>query len=299
MKYFYKTKRNNQIHFMLTTTIKNSDLTAVIKNTGAELCSLKDSSNKEYIWDGNSTFWGKHSPVLFPIVGTLKNNSFLYNGIKHQLSRHGFAREMDFELIDKQENSVIFSLKSSDETLKKYPFEFELQLIYTLENKSLKIEYKVINNGKSQMPFSIGAHPAFALPGNFENYSLEFQKEEPLEYYLLEDGLISNSTDKIELDKKQLSLNYKLFENDALVFKTINSKSLTILENSNPLLKVNFEGFPNLGIWTSKNAPFICIEPWFGYSDTTENFGNLFEKEGIQILDENATFYSDFSIEIL
>jgi galactose mutarotase-like enzyme len=284
---------------MLITTIKNSDLTAVIKHTGAELCSLKDHTNKEYIWEGNPTFWGKHSPILFPIVGTLKNNSFSYNGINYQLSRHGFAREMDFELIDKQENSATFSLKSSDETVKKYPFEFELQLIYTLENKSLKIEYKVINNGKSKMPFSIGAHPAFALPGNFENYSLEFQKEEPLEFYLLEDGLISNTTDKVKLNKNQLDLNYKLFENDALVFKKIISKSLTILENSNPLLKVNYEDFPDLGIWTPPNAPFICIEPWFGYSDTVNQFDNLFEKEGIQILNPNETFNSKFSIEIL
>ena len=283
----------------MTTTITNSILTAQIKHSGAELFSLKDNSNKEYIWEGNPEFWGKHSPILFPIVGTLKNNSYQYNGIEYQLSRHGFAREMDFELIDKKENSATFSLKSSDETVKKYPFDFELQLIYTLENKSLKIAYKVINNGSTKMPFSIGAHPAFALPGNFEDYSLEFQDEKPLEYFLLDDGLISDTTALLSLDKKQLHLNYKLFENDALVFKTISSKSLTILENSTPILKVYYEGFPNLGIWTPQNASFICIEPWFGYSDTATNFGNLFEKEGIQILDANAIFNSDFSIAII
>jgi galactose mutarotase-like enzyme len=206
---------------------------------------------------------------------------------------------MDFELIDKKENSATFALKSSSETLKKYPFDFELQLIYTLENKSLKIEYKVINNGKSKMPFSIGAHPAFALSGNFEDYSLSFEKEEPLHYYLLEEGLISNKTDTISLDKDKLNLNYKLFENDALVFKKITSKSITILENSKPFLKVNYSDFPDLGIWTPTNAPFICIEPWFGYSDTVKNFGNLFEKEGIQILEANAIFNSNFSIVIM
>jgi galactose mutarotase-like enzyme len=284
---------------MLITTIKNSNLTAVIKHFGAELCSLKDNSNTEYIWDGNPEFWGKHSPILFPIVGTFKNNSYQYNDTEYKLSRHGFAREMNFELIDKQENSATFSLTSTDETLQRYPFDFELHLIYTLENTSLKIEYKVINKGKSKMPFSIGAHPAFDLPNNFENYSLEFEKEEPLEFYLLEDGLISNTTNKIQLDKKQLQLNYKLFENDALVFKKLPSKSITILENSKPLLKVSYEDFPNLGIWTPPNAPFICIEPWFGYSDTVDTFGNLFEKEGIQILDSDETFKSQFSIEIL
>jgi galactose mutarotase-like enzyme len=270
-----------------------------IKHIGAELCSLKDNSNTEYIWNGNPEFWGKHSPILFPIVGTLKNNSYHYHDTEYHLSRHGFAREMNFELIDKQENSATFSLTSSDETLKKYPFDFELHLIYTLENKSLKIEYKVINKGKSKMPFSIGAHPAFDLPGNFENYSLEFENEEPLTFYLLEEGLISNNTDQIQLNKKQLHLNHKLFENDALVFKKLSSKSITILENSKPILKVSYEDFPDLGIWTPPNAPFICIEPWFGYSDTVNTFGNLFEKEGMQVLGSNETFKSQFSIEIL
>lgn len=282
----------------MTTTIKNSNLTAEINHFGAELISLKSNTNKEYIWEGNPDFWGKHSPILFPIVGTLKNNSFQYDGKEYNLSRHGFARDMEFDLVEKKENSATFSIKSSIETLKKYPFEFELQLIYTIEDFNLTIEYKVINNGNSAMPFSIGAHPAFALPGNFENYSIAFNKEEALEFYLLENDLISNQTKKLDVQNKQIPLNYQLFENDALIFKTLESDSLTILENSTPLLSVHFEDFPSLGIWTKMNAPFLCIEPWFGYSDTNENSGNLFEKEGIQILDKNKTFHSKFSIEI-
>lgn len=283
----------------MTTTISNSILTAEIKHTGAELCSLKDNSNKEYIWNGNPEFWGKHSPVLFPIVGTLKNNTYQYNNLDYQLSRHGFAREMEFELIDKQESSVTFSLNASQETKEKYPFDFDLHLIYTLENKTLKIEYKVFNNGESKMPFSIGAHPAFDLPGDFENYSLAFDTEDNLNYFLLEDGLISNSNNLLQLNQNELHLNYKLFENDALVFKNITSKSVTILENSNPILKVSYADFPDLGIWTPPNAPFICIEPWFGYSDTVDKSGSLLDKKGIQILEANAIFYSAFSIEIL
>lgn len=283
----------------MTTTISNTILTAEIKHLGAELCSLKDNLNKEYIWNGNPEFWGKHSPVLFPIVGTLKNNIYQYNDIEYHLSRHGFAREMEFELIDKQQNSATFSLLASSGTKEKYPFNFDLHLIYTLENKSLKIEYKVFNNGESKMPFSIGAHPAFDLPGNFENYSLAFEKEETLNYYLLEDGLISNTTNALTLDKNELHLNYKLFANDALVFKNIPSKSITILEKSKPFLKVNYSDFPDLGIWTPPNAPFICIEPWFGYSDTVDKFGSLLDKEGIQVLDANENFHSAFSIEIL
>ena len=283
----------------MKTVIKNTFLTATINSFGAELCSLKNKENKEYIWEGNPDFWGKHSPILFPIVGTLKNNSYQYNEIEYHLSRHGFARDMDFELIDKKENSVTFSIQSSEETLKVYPFLFELQIIYTLDENRLQIEYEVMNNGKSKMPFSIGAHPAFALPGNFENYAIQFEKEESLEYYLLENDLISNKTKTLELQNKLVPLNYQLFKNDALIFKTLESNSVTILENSNPKLRVNFNNFPSLGIWTKMNAPFLCIEPWFGYSDTNENSGNLFEKEGIQILEENKTFRSEFSIEIL
>lgn len=283
----------------MTTTIKNSNLSAEINPFGAELISLKSNNNKEYIWEGNPDFWGKHSPVLFPIVGTLKNNSFLYEGTQYHLSRHGFARDMTFELIEKKENSATFSIKSSMETLKKYPFEFELQLIYTLHNSNLDIEYKVINTGKSKMPFSIGAHPAFALVGNFKNYSIAFEKEEPLEYHLLENDLISSKTATIQSNQKQIPLTYDLFENDALIFKKLQSNALTILEDSNPVLTVHFEDFPSLGIWTKMNAPFLCIEPWFGYSDTNENSGNLFEKEGIQVLDKDQTFQAKFSIEIL
>jgi galactose mutarotase-like enzyme len=282
----------------LTTTISNSNLTAQINHFGAELFSLKNSKNKEYIWEGNPAFWGKHSPILFPIVGTLKNNSYHYNGAEYHLSRHGFARDTEFKLIEKSENSVTFSLISSEETRKVYPFDFELQIIYTLDERSLNIEYKVINKSKSQMPFSIGAHPAFALPGNFENYSLEFENEESLEYHLLENDLISYKTKKLEVKNKILHLNYQLFENDALVFKSLQSKSLTILENSNPVLRVDFKDFSNLGIWTKKDAPFICIEPWLGYSDTEENFGNLFKKEGIQILNSGKSFKAKFNIEI-
>lgn len=282
----------------MNTTISNSTFKASIKHAGAELFSLK-SQNKEFIWEGNPDFWGKHSPVLFPIVGTLKNNTYTISGQEYQLPRHGFARDMEFQLINQTENSATFSLQSSTETLKKYPFEFELQLIYILKENTLDIEYRIINKNETKMPFSIGAHPAIALPGNFENYSLKFEKEEVLQFSLLKNDLVSDKTQILETEENSVPLNYKLFENDALVFKTLESNSLTILENSKPYIKVDFEDFPSLGIWTKEQAPFICIEPWFGYSDTPGNSGDLFEKEGILILDVNQTFTSKFSIEIL
>ncbi|WP_091435247.1 aldose 1-epimerase family protein [Flavobacterium degerlachei] len=284
----------------MTTIITNSYLTVEINHSGAELFSLKaNGNNKEYIWEGNPEFWGKHSPILFPIVGTLKDNSYTHNNVLYHLSRHGFARDGVFQLIAKKENSVTFSIQSSEETLKVYPFDFELQISYTLEDKSLNINYKVINKGESKMPFSIGAHPAFSLAGNFDNYSLQFEKEEPLVYNLLENDLISNKTRILATTNNVVPLDYQLFENDALIFKSLQSNYLTILETGNPILRVRYDDFPHLGIWTKKDAPFLCIEPWFGYSDSVESSGKIMEKEGIQILDSNETFKSKFSIEIL
>lgn len=284
----------------MITEIHNSYITAQIKHSGAELFSLKNNkTNKEYIWEGNSEFWGKHSPVLFPIVGMLKNNRYYIDNTEYHLPRHGFARNMIFELINKTESSATFSIQSSTETLKVYPFEFELHICYTLDVKNLNIEYKIINKNKFKMPFSIGAHPALALIGNFENYAIEFEKEEHMVYSLLEDNLISNETKILESQEKKVPLNYKLFENDALIFKSLKSKKLSILKNSVPLLKIHFQSFPHLGIWTVKNAPFICIEPWFGYSDSIETNGNLFEKEGIQILEAEETFNTKLTIEII
>ncbi len=280
-------------------TLSNSIISAQIKSLGAELCSLKDNTNRDYIWEGNPAFWGKHSPVLFPIVGTLKNNTFYHNDKKYTLSRHGFAREKEFQLVEKTESSATFSLQSNSETLKNYPFKFELQIQYILIGTTLELTYRVINKDNTDMPFSIGAHPAFALPRDFEDYSLAFEEVEPLEYTLLENDLVSKQTEKIKTNSNTVPLTYELFESDALIFNTLKSNSLTIVEKENPILKVQFENFPNLGIWTKVGASFICIEPWFGYSDITESKGNLFEKEGIIVLKTDTTFQAKFSIEIL
>lgn len=283
----------------MTITISNSNLTAQINHFGAELFSLKNSENKEYIWEGNPAFWGKHSPVLFPIVGTLKNNSFQFKDSEYHLSRHGFARDMEFELIKKSENSATFLLISTIETKKVYPFDFELQICYALDENKLNIDYKVINKNDSIMPFSIGAHPAFALPKPFEEYSLDFEYIETLMSYELENDLLSDKFSTIEMIENQVPLSYSLFEKDALIFKKLDSKSITILENKKPLLRVRFDTFPNLGIWTKSNAPFLCIEPWLGYSDTVHSSGNILEKEGVQLLEAKKSLQCNFTIEIL
>lgn len=283
----------------LTTTLFNNEITASIHHIGAELISLKNNSEREFIWEGNPEFWGKHSPVLFPIVGTLKNNQYQHKNKTYSLSRHGFAREMEFQLIEKSDNTATFSLVSNIETLKIYPFDFEFRIIYTLEKNQLKIGYGVYNKGKDSMFFSVGAHPAFALPLPFEDYSIEVEKDEILTYHLLESDLISNTTQAVATENKKFRLNYPLFEKDALIFKSLQSESLTIFEKDKALLKIEFNDFPNLGIWTKNNAPFICIEPWFGYSDSVESNGRLSEKEGIQSLNANGIFNCAFTINVL
>jgi galactose mutarotase-like enzyme len=283
----------------LTTIISNSKITAEIHSNGAELISLKNNqSNREYIWNGNPQFWGKHSPILFPIVGTLKTNSYRYNNKEYQLTRHGFARDYTFDIIHQTENEVMFSLKSSKETLEKYPFEFELQIQYSISENNLNVTYKVLNQNDFIMPFSIGGHPAFALDKNFKDYSLEFADDETLEYNLLENDLLSNQSSKINLENNELPLSYSLFEKDALVFKQLKSKSILLTENNSPILKFGFSNFPNFGIWTKVNAPFICLEPWVGYADTIDANGNILEKEGIQLLEpkKNETFTFIISI---
>lgn len=280
--------------------LSNEFCSVSINTKGAELNSFKNSqTNTEYIWNGNPDFWGKHSPVLFPIVGALKDDCYFYEGKKYNLSRHGFARDFEFEAIESSSNAASFLLKQNPEIRAKYPFEFELQMDYKLVDNSLIISYIIRNKSNGEMPFSIGAHPAFALPNSFEDYSLKFEKEENLITHELENNLFSGKTRPINLDKTNLPLTYSLFEKDALVFKTIQSKKVTILENQEPLLKVNFEDFSSLGIWTVQNAPFICIEPWIGFADDATSNGNLFDKTNIQILKENSSFEASFSIELL
>lgn len=281
-------------------TISNQNLKAEINTFGAELVSLqKVETNEEFIWEGNPEFWGKHSPVLFPIVGTLKNNSFLHNNELYSLSRHGFAREQDFKIKSQSEQSITFSLLSNEATKLVYPFDFELLINYHLVDFSLKITYTIKSIGKEMLPFSIGGHPAFSLKEDFAKYSLKFETNENLKCYRLIDELVSNQFDEIKLIKKNLPLSYSVFENDALIMKEMQSKSITILKGNIPILKFDFADFPNFGIWTKVGAPFICLEPWVGYSDTTENSGNLIEKEGIQLLERNSEKKYTFSISIL
>ena len=278
-------------------TISNSIISASINALGAELIRLEKDS-KNYIWSVDETYWNKTSPILFPIVGRLKNDTYSIDNKTYELPRHGFARNFEFQIVNQTESSVVFVLESNSETFKNYPFEFELRLEYELDENELKIKYSVENKSEATMPFSIGAHPAFAIENSFSDYSLKFNQTEEFTSYELDNEQFSNSFRKINSENGQINLNYSLFEKDALVFKHLESNELTLLKKKEPVLSVQFEGFPYLGIWTKPNAPFLCIEPWCGLADNVNHNGNIFEKEGINLLHPQEFFSRTIKIKI-
>ncbi len=293
-------KKTKKSFYKLTATLSNSILTIAINSKGAELISIQNNLTKrEYIWEGNPEYWGKHSPILFPVVGTLKNNAYQLNGQNYTLPRHGFARDCEFEIISQEAHKIIFSLQENTASLAVYPFAFELQVSYALIENELVVGYLIRNKSQSTMPFSIGGHPAFALKNAFTDYSLLFEKEENLISYPLENDLISDKTAIVQLQQNELPLRYSLFEKDALVFKSMASKQIQLLENNVPILHFKYPDFPHFGIWTKVGAPFICLEPWLGYADTVAANGNLMEKEGITLLEANSEKEISFSVEII
>ena len=285
--------------------IKNEHIKAKIKSFGAELNSLqKIDEDLEYMWQGDSKYWNRHSPILFPIVGRLKNDSYTYQNQKYNMTQHGFARDKEFEVIKNEADFIEFRLKSDEKTLEIYPFSFELYLSYKLEKNSLIVSYKVINKSDDKMLFSIGAHPAFNWTlkedEKKEDYFLEFENiKETKRYFLNDKGLVYDSVDLKIIDNK-IALNEELFKNDALVFEDFNIKTLTLKNSKNEnFVKLNFENFPYLGIWSKPSgAPFICIEPWFGVADDENSNQNFEDKKGIITLQKDEIFSYFYSIEI-
>ncbi|WP_313100435.1 aldose 1-epimerase family protein [Epilithonimonas sp.] len=285
-------------------TIQNNKLKATFNELGAELTSLINlETGKEIIWSGNPDFWGGQSPVLFPTVGALKNEQYIFEGKTYELPRHGFARRRVFEIKNSSETEVIFELKSDIDSLKIYPFEFSLEIKYTLAENKLTVSYQVKNLSKNEIYFSLGAHPGFAIDTknglNYNDYEIAFSDDEKLEIHPLVDNLISNETQTIELDNKRLPLSYELFSKDALVMTTMKSREL-ILRNKKNHHKVifTFSNFPYFGIWAAKNADFVCLEPWQGIADLENHNQELTKKFGILKLEKNEDWKADWAIEI-
>lgn len=281
-------------------SIANKFLTICVENQGAELCSMKGADGFEYLWRADPAVWGRHAPVLFPVVGTLRDNRYELNGKTYELKSHGFARNMDFALIEQSETSLVYQLLPTAETRECYPFEFELTITYRLNENCLSIEYAVRNTGSDVMPFSIGAHPGFALPGEIEDYFLEFEKPETLTARLLgSKGLISEKTVPVLENTNLLPLSKTLFDRNALIFMDAKSEKITLgSKNSSRRLTVEFAGFPQLGIWSRPGAPFVCIEPWYGYADPETPYGDIINKPGIVKLRAGSTFTCTHRISV-
>lgn len=273
---------------------------------GAELKSVFHKGlKKEILYTGNGSWWNRSAPVLFPIVGRLKNDSYSVNDQNFALSQHGFARNLNFECVKSGNSMLSFLLKSNAESLKLYPYEFELEISYVLQNDFIETSYSVRNTGLKSLPFSIGAHPGFICPlfenESFEDYYLEFEKEEVFERHLLDlqNGIFNDQKELVTTDKRIINLNFVFFIKDAIVFKHLNSEKVFLKsKKSSYCLEFTFQNFPYFGIWTKNKAPFICLEPWVGIADSIHSTGKLTEKEGIQFLEPIETFNKSYSFKI-
>lgn len=288
-------------------SIENENLIVQINSKGAEVCSIFDKNSRvEHIWQADAEIWGRHAPILFPIVGQLEGGNYEYKNQTFKMSQHGFARDSEFKLKEKFDNSLIFELKSSGDTLMHYPYDFILTVLYRLEGRKLHVRYKVENTNSVEMPFSIGAHPGFNCPfspeEDFEDYYLEFSEKETSDRLLFNDGLLTGAKEEKYLNNSNvLDLNYGLFDNDALIFDTIKSEYVTLKSTKHDkFLRIGVAGFPFLGIWTKpgKNAPFLCIEPWYGITDTRGAGLPFSEKQGRISIDPEGVFECSYSVTV-
>jgi galactose mutarotase-like enzyme len=275
----------------MSVVLENDHLRVTVNKKGAELASAKGKfTGLEYMWGADPAYWAKSSPMLFPIVGTLRNDSFLYKGKFYTLSRHGFARDMIFNVVQQDSRKATFQLVSNDITFEKYPFDFVLEIGYEITDDFLRVNYIVKNPGTGIMYFSIGGHPAFKVPltdnTTFEDYFLQFHNEENAPRWPIDShGLILDTPIPLLEGSSTLKLTHELFSEDALVFKSLKSHEISIKSDMHEHgLDFYFDGFPYLGIWSYKDAEFVCIEPWCGIADSISHNQNLVDKEGIQKL---------------
>jgi galactose mutarotase-like enzyme len=285
--------------------IESESLKVAIRSKGAELDSVYNKqAQTEYMWSGDTVFWGKKSPVLFPIIGTLKNDTYNFEGRPYQLGRHGFAREMEFAVTRQTAGSISFTLESNETTLAKFPFPFKFDIIYAIDENQLSVTYSVANAGEKDMYFSVGGHPAFKVPLaaglSYNDYYLEFnQAENTGRWPISKDGLIETEPVPLLNNTSRLPLSKALFEKDALVFKHLRSGMVTLNSGRDPRgLSFEFSGFPYLGIWAARNADFVCIEPWCGIADSVNTDQQLENKEGIELLHAGENFRRTWTVTV-
>lgn len=285
-------------------TIENTYWKASFESKGAELRSLfHKQTYQELMWQGDPTFWSKTSPILFPIVGALKGSTYTYGGKYYTMSRHGFARDMEFEVKRKEDGLIEFLLRSNNETLSVYPFEFELSVLYELSAEGFTCTYRIYNvDGVNPLHFSLGAHPAFATSVNenikYKDYQLIFPDDDFLVVHRLRNNLLIEQSEPLKLVENTLPLSYPLFYEDALVITNLKSRNVILANNrNNKRLIFKFHGFPYFGLWAAKNANFICLEPWAGLADSENHDQQLVNKRGIVTLQPKNTWEARWQID--
>lgn len=285
--------------------INNQFLEVTVATKGAELQSVKDlNSKQEYLWQADPKIWGRHAPVLFPFVGRLKDDQYEYDGHTYPMGQHGFARDKEFMIADQSEDSITLSLKADSETLKIYPFDFELRVTYSLLNNLLKEEFEVINNDTKEMIFGIGGHPGFNLPVGdgikkedyyFEILPLKDRIRVPLKApYLDWNGRTLSTLNT------PITISDDLFKNDALVYELRGNENKVTIRNDKNNYHINVwtGDAPFVGVWSQypNTADYVCIEPWWGIADTLDSDGKLEDKRGMNRLAAGANWHDGFEI---
>ena len=284
--------------------LENEVLSVEIAELGAEVTGISDrEKNTDILWEGNPSFWKRHSPVLFPNVGKTYGNEVLIEGNKFPTVQHGFARDSVFTCVSSSADAASFRLASSEETKKVYPYDFELYITYTLKGKNLKVEWKVKNCSEKTMYFTIGGHPAFRFAEKEEkkeDYLLKFPGKESLTYLLVDPNTgtgVPDQTYTLELTDGMCPVTEEMFLRDALIFDGGQFEEVWLCrKDGTPYVGMRCEGFPNFGIWSVKDAPFVCLEPWEGRCD---NFGfaeEISKKPGIIRLPKNEVFIKSYEI---
>jgi len=287
--------------------LENELISVTVLPKGAELASIKGKETGiEYLWQADPAYWGRHAPVLFPIVGRLKDDCYQVDGKSYPMNQHGFARDGDFEIVEQNQTSVTLSLKATDETKLIYPFDFTLQIQYRLTQNTVTTHYTVENPSKTEkLYFSIGAHPGFNIPLTketvFEDYFLSYSPRKTRTTIPLKGAYLNIPAKTLAQTNTDIALSRHLFDNDALIYEVKGENIFTIKSEKTPhSVAVKFTDFPYAGVWSppKNNSPFVCIEPWFGIADTFDANGNLKEKLGIQCLDPTKEFNAEFDITI-
>ncbi|MBN1468882.1 MAG: aldose 1-epimerase family protein [Fusobacteriaceae bacterium] len=288
--------------------LESDKLIVRLNSFGAEYTSIKEKKdNCEYLWQANPKYWKRHAPVLFPIVGRVKDDLYKIDGKTFYMNQHGFARDMEFDLIDKNECSLTYCLDSDKVKIENYPYKFKLYTKYTLYDNELEIKYTIVNTDGKEIFFSIGSHPAFMCPlfekEEFENYYIEFEKNETAEREFLDKNLrlYTGKKEIILNNSNVLNLTKGLFESDAVVLTKFNSKKVFLKsKTNNKCICVNLKDFKYLAIWSkTDDAPFVCIEPWLGRADFTDTDHNYKKKDEIIKLNINEKYECSYSISII